>query len=100
MKELQILRDSGKVGSSLEGAIEINANKETCAKLSPYLQTLTEMLIVSSVVLEESEEEEVSVKAQVALTSGKAKCDRCWKIKDDVAGELCSACNDIIKEFN
>ncbi len=99
MKELQILRDSGKVGSSLEGAIEINANKETCAKLSPYLQTLTEMLIVSSVVLEESEEEEVSVKAQVALTSGKAKCDRCWKIKDDVAGELCASCNDIIKEF-
>ena len=99
MKQLQVLRDSGKIGSSLEGQIFVNCNKATFDKITPYINDLTEMLIVSSVELIENEQEEITITAQTALSSTTQKCERCWKIKETVQDGLCESCTSIIKEF-
>ncbi|MGL5955267.1 MAG: class I tRNA ligase family protein, partial [Brevinema sp.] len=95
LKQIQILRDSGKIGSSLEVHIVITTNKEQYQLINPYLKDLTEILIVSSIELIESQEE-YSIIAKEALQNGKQKCQRCWKIKSDVQQDLCHSCSQII----
>lgn len=99
MKQLQILRDKGDIGSSLEGHIVILVPSTIYERLNSYLETLTEMLIVSSISLEEYNETEWTLTAQKALKDDFHKCERCWKIKKDVSNKLCASCTTIIKEF-
>ncbi|MGL4676739.1 MAG: isoleucine--tRNA ligase [Brevinema sp.] len=95
LKQIQFLRDSGKIGSSLEAHIIITvADKEQYQLIHHYLKELNEILIVSSIVVEEHSE--YSITAKEALQEGKQKCQRCWKIKADIHNDLCHSCTQII----
>ena len=99
MKQLQLLRDSSIIGSSLEGKIIINCNTATYDNLLPYINDLTEILIISSIELIKNNNTELVITAQTAINKTTKKCERCWKIKNTIQDGLCISCSTIIKEF-
>lgn len=95
MKEIEILRTSGAVGSSLQAELDIYASKECYESLSALGDELKFVMISSRATLhlvETDEEQKVVVTA-----SPHAKCDRCWHYRADVGSHaehpsICGRC--------
>lgn len=98
-KELEQLRQSQAIGSSLDARLEISCSRELNLLLKKYESHLAEFFIVSQVSVRACESSQKSdlltiVKAEKAL--GK-KCERCWNYDvqtdsfTDFPG-LCSKC--------
>ena len=92
-KQLEELREAGKIGSSLQAEIEITASPDTFALLSPLGDDLRFVLITSTARLIEGTQDSVSVTA-----SSQQKCERCWHYRADVGSHadhptLCGRCH-------
>ena len=95
LKQLEDLRVSGAIGSSLQADVEIRATGDKFALLSGLGDDLKFVLITSSakvVQVNDAGEEAVLVTA-----SDKQKCERCWHYRADVGAHaehagLCGRC--------
>jgi isoleucyl-tRNA synthetase len=95
MKEIEVLRANGLVGSSLQAELDIYASKEYYDSLSALGDELKFVMISSRATLhlvETDEEQKV-----VVTTSKFSKCDRCWHYRADVGSHaehptICGRC--------
>ncbi|MGH8552514.1 MAG: isoleucine--tRNA ligase, partial [Methylococcales bacterium] len=103
-KELEKLRDQGKIGSSLDAEVELYGDPETFYLLDPLRDELRFVLITSYAsvladepVVEDALDTEIpGLKLRVKASEHK-KCIRCWHHRHDVGDdpehpELCSRC--------
>lgn len=95
LREMEVARCAGLIGSSLQAEVELGAVGERHALLESLGDELRFMLIASAVTLTrvgEADEEFVRVRA-----SAHRKCVRCWHYRADVGSdpehpELCGRC--------
>ena len=95
LKQLEDLRVSGAIGSSLQAEVEIRASGEAYALLQSLGDDLKFVLITSAATLIQADNAEV-VDIQVQASSHQ-KCERCWHYRADVSSHaehagLCSRC--------
>ncbi|MGZ5140392.1 MAG: isoleucine--tRNA ligase, partial [Burkholderiales bacterium] len=102
LKQLETLRVSGKIGSSLAGEVDLYANGEEANFLRSFDDDLRFVFITSAARVQHDAPENVAgtaipgVKLRVAPT-GHIKCERCWHYRDDVGvdpehPEICGRC--------
>jgi isoleucyl-tRNA synthetase len=91
-KELEALRQEGKIGSSLEAEVTIAAPDADHAALASLGDDLRFVLITSAAQVERGDALVVAVNK-----SGNTKCERCWHWRDDVGDDpahptICGRC--------
>ncbi|MFN3715843.1 MAG: isoleucine--tRNA ligase, partial [Thiobacillus sp.] len=91
-KELETLRVSGQIGSSLQAAVTLHASPDTHTLLTPLGDDLRFVFIVSHCTLVAAGADRI----EVAPASG-IKCERCWHVREDVGIDpahpgLCGRC--------
>jgi len=95
MKEIEVLRAEGKVGSSLQAELDIYVSDDYYESLSLLKDELRFVMISSRATLHKlSSGEEPRV---VVTPSAHAKCDRCWHYRADVGADtnhpsICGRC--------
>ncbi|MFM9913262.1 MAG: isoleucine--tRNA ligase [Methylophilaceae bacterium] len=97
VKEIEVLRAEGKVGSSLQAELEFHAAGETYTVLAKLGDDLRFVMIVSDVKLVQTAsdaEQKILVSA-----SQQQKCERCWHYRADVGADaahaaVCQRCAD------
>jgi isoleucyl-tRNA synthetase len=95
LKQLEDLRVSGAIGSSLQAEVEIRASGTSYTLLQSLGDDLKFVLITSAAKLikaESTESEGIQVQA-----SAHQKCERCWHYRADVGSHtehagLCGRC--------
>lgn len=91
-RELELLRESGQIGSSLQAEVEATVDGELHQHLSSLGDELRFVLIVSAIHVKKGETLSVSVSA-----TSQAKCERCWHHRPEVGQipehpTLCGRC--------
>jgi len=86
-KEIEALRAEGKVGSSLQAEVDLQADGADHDLLASVGDELKFVLITSAARVQRG------AAAVKVAPSAHAKCDRCWHYRADVDGEgLCGRC--------
>jgi isoleucyl-tRNA synthetase len=93
-KQIEAVRGTGTVGSSLQANLAITAGAADHALLAALGEDLKFVFITSAATLAEGGELAVDV-----VPSTAAKCERCWHWRDDVGHDaahptLCGRCTD------
>jgi len=103
-KKLEVLRDAGDIGSSLDACVTVRANQEWFDGLKGLGDELRFVLITSEASLEldtsmaASDEEGGEPGLEILVVrSGHEKCTRCWHRREDVGSsvehpEICGRC--------
>ncbi|CAK7006449.1 isoleucine--tRNA ligase [Saezia sanguinis] len=91
-KEIELLRETGQVGSSLQANIEITAGADDYGLMHSLGDDLKFVFITSHATLVKGEA--LSIKVS---TSTDAKCERCWHYREEVGHNadhptLCNRC--------
>ena len=91
-KELETLRQSGKIGSSLQAEVAISAPGDDHDALASLDDDLRFVLITSAAKLARGDRLAIEV-----APSAHAKCERCWHYRSDVGASpkhptLCGRC--------
>jgi isoleucyl-tRNA synthetase len=87
-KQIEDLRTAGKVGSSLQAEVELQAAGADYDALASLEDELKYVLLTSAARASRAHETRV-----VVTPSPHAKCERCWHYRADVNGEgLCARC--------
>ncbi|MCL5292674.1 MAG: isoleucine--tRNA ligase, partial [Actinobacteria bacterium] len=108
-KAIEVARNAGLIGSSLEAKIDIYANAEDFAFLQEYEADIPTVFIVSEAKIRSSEEAPADAMmseaipgfaARVTRASG-VKCERCWRYEPSVGAEkkypgLCARCAQVL----
>jgi len=104
LRELEIKRRDGIIGSSLEAAVSLKVKDEkTISLLKKYEKELPSLFIVSQVeIISDDTADTLSISVQKA--SGE-KCARCWNYSETVGdnekySDLCARCAKIICDEN
>jgi isoleucyl-tRNA synthetase len=108
LKELEVLRKSGEIGSSLDATLEIKADTNLLARLKSYSSELKFIFITSDCILSDLPANQNSKKIldyNYLITvnkSSNSKCERCWHRNESVGSSnkhpsLCSRCCDNIE---
>jgi len=92
-KEIEALREQGKVGSSLQATLHITAPADDVALMQSLKDDLKFVFITSSVTVQPGDALAISVKPSTAT-----KCERCWHYRDDVGSDpahptICGRCS-------
>jgi isoleucyl-tRNA synthetase len=92
LKELEVLRQQGKIGSSLQAEVTIAAAGEDYDALASLGNDLRLVLITSAATVARDQSLAIEVRP-----SAHAKCDRCWHYRADVGHDpayptLCARC--------
>lgn len=92
MRQIELLRSAGQVGSSLAAEVDIDAHGEDYALLAQLGDDLRFVFLVSRATLHNGTELAITVTPSTA-----AKCDRCWHHSIDVGASethptLCGRC--------
>jgi isoleucyl-tRNA synthetase len=105
--EIEPLRKSKQIGSSLQAKVVISATTAELALFEQYAKLLPMLFIVSDVELRPAPDDvEAHAEALPRVTIERAagvKCERCWRIVPAVSSEpafagLCTRCQDAIAE--
>jgi isoleucyl-tRNA synthetase len=93
MREIETVRATGEVGSSLAAELDVYATGEDHKLLASLADDLRFVLIVSRATLHQGED---SLRIDVQPTKA-PKCERCWHHRDDVGQDpehpgLCGRC--------
>jgi isoleucyl-tRNA synthetase len=92
-KEIEDLRAAGKVGSSLQAEVALEAPQADYDLLASLGDELKFLMMTSSARVARSDETRAAVRA-----SQDQKCERCWHYRPDVNGEgLCGRCQTNLK---
>lgn len=96
-KALEEARNEKVIGSSLEAEVKLNLGekyKPVQEKLEKYLHQL---LIVSKVEFTTEELPKAEhIEVEVVKSNGH-KCNRCWNYVDELDGDICHRCSEILK---
>ncbi len=95
LKQIEVMRESGRIGSSLQAELDVHAHGDRHALLATLGDELKFVTITSRATLHkvgQASEERIEV-----VPSTHAKCERCWHYRDDVGSEaahptLCGRC--------
>lgn len=98
-KSLEAFIKDKTIKSSLEASVTLSANGEALEFLNSVKDELAAAFIVSSVIVNESDNAEIQVAVEKA---NGGKCERCWSISETVGTNaehptLCSRCCEILK---
>jgi isoleucyl-tRNA synthetase len=95
-KNIEDLRAAGKVGSSLQAEVELQADGRDYELLASLGDELKYLLLTSAARAVPSSEARVSPSSEARVSvapSEHPKCERCWHYRADVNGEgLCGRC--------
>ncbi|WP_295645356.1 isoleucine--tRNA ligase [uncultured Methylibium sp.] len=91
-KEIEAVRGSGSVGSSLQATVAVGAPAADATLLAGLGEDLKFVFITSAATVDEAEALSVSVTPSTA-----PKCERCWHYRDDVGHDpahptICGRC--------
>jgi len=94
---IESLRAAGEIGSSLQAAIELNANYDNAALLSA--EEWCDVAIVSAFRINAADNADADVRAHKAAGE---KCIRCWRVLPEVGRQathpsLCLRCTDAVE---
>lgn len=96
-KALETSRNEKIIGSSLEAEVKLNLPDKYNVVKEELGNYLHQLLIVSKV---EHTSEELPkgeyINLEVIKSTGH-KCNRCWNYVDELIGDICHRCNDVIK---
>ena len=107
LAEIEPLRKSKQIGSSLQARVVVSATPAELALLEQYARQLPMLFIVSEVELRPAPTDvEASAEAMPRVTierAGGVKCERCWRYVPSVSSEpawagLCERCQDALAE--
>jgi isoleucyl-tRNA synthetase len=106
LAEIEPLRKSKQIGSSLQARVILTATKEGLTSLEPYRHDLPMLFIVSDVVLRPSAHEGEGGADELRITierAGGVKCERCWRYVASVSQEpewagICERCQGSLAE--
>jgi isoleucyl-tRNA synthetase len=107
LAEIEPLRKSKQIGSSLQAKVIISANKAELALLEQYARELPMLFIVSEVeVRPVPTDVEAHEEGRPRITierAGGVKCERCWRYVPAVSSDpaqlgLCERCQDALAE--
>jgi isoleucyl-tRNA synthetase len=92
LRELETLREQGKIGSSLQAEVTVAAPDDDYAALASLGDDLRFVLITSAARIERADAFAVAVNPSAA-----PKCERCWHWREDVGDDarhpqLCGRC--------
>jgi isoleucyl-tRNA synthetase len=95
LRELETLRQDGRIGSSLQAEVTISAPAEDYEVLAELEDDLRFVMITSAARLERAETG--GALAIAVNPSGGEKCERCWHWRSDVGADtahplLCGRC--------
>ncbi|MGL4562157.1 MAG: isoleucine--tRNA ligase [Brevinema sp.] len=100
LRKLQELRDQAVIGSSLEAEIHISCDAVLFEQIAPLEKTLSEILIVSHTYIYKHDKAETIISAEKALKDGRAKCERCWFILENINNDsICPRCHHALQQF-
>ena len=96
-KALEEARNEKVIGSSLEAEVKLNLGEKYKPVQEQLEKYLHQLLIVSKVeftteALPKAEHIEVEV-----VKSNGHKCNRCWNYVDELDGDICHRCSEILK---
>ncbi|AGF48940.1 isoleucine--tRNA ligase [Candidatus Kinetoplastidibacterium galati] len=89
-KKIEEIRNTGKLGSSLQAEVNIYVNLSDKKILDSLKEELKFVLIVSKVLVYKHDSNDVIINVNV---SSNKKCERCWHYTEDVG------CNDRYKDL-
>ncbi len=98
LKALEVARDDGEIGSSLDAHLEISADQKTHDFLTQFSEELRFLFITSSVDLQMDNSLDSNEKMRVNVKKSKAeKCGRCWHKQETVGDsdehpDICARC--------
>lgn len=92
VKELENLRTAGKIGSSLQGTVNLHLPADLYKTAASMAGELKFLFIVSSVSIAQANEEKIEVSTAVG-----EKCERCWHVSPDTGAHpdhpgVCGRC--------
>jgi isoleucyl-tRNA synthetase len=101
LKKLEEAREEKIIGNSLEAEVVIHAPSSLYPLLEKYQSYLNELFIVSSVSLQENQEEEMKVEVERVKWK---KCERCWNYEPSVGTskeypEFCERCAKVVRSI-
>ncbi|HIE06279.1 MAG TPA: isoleucine--tRNA ligase, partial [bacterium (Candidatus Stahlbacteria)] len=103
LKRLELLRQEGTVGSSLESEVILySEDKDTMQVLEKNISILPELFIVSRVKIDKDHlgpNAIVDTSTRVIVDAVKAdgeKCQRCWIYSDKLIDGVCSKCQEVM----
>jgi isoleucyl-tRNA synthetase len=93
LRELEVLRANGAIGSSLQAEVDLTASAQDLSFLESISSQLKFVLIVSRATVHQGQGD-LQIKTQA---STKQKCARCWHYTDDIGHdpthpEICGRC--------
>ena len=106
LRQLEVLRQAGDIGSGLDAEVTIHADDSVAARLRAVGDELRFVMITSSVAVRDLDSNDETVKLSdgsrlrvEAVPSAHAKCVRCWHHTPEVGAdadhpELCARCID------
>jgi isoleucyl-tRNA synthetase len=92
VKELESIRSTGQIGSSLQGQVNLTLPKTLYDICHPLGDDLKFLFIVSQVTLQAGDQERI----EVSIAEG-SKCERCWHVRPDTGSHtdhphICGRC--------
>lgn len=99
-KALEEARNEKVIGSSLEAEVKLNLGEKYKPVQEQLEKYLHQLLIVSKVEFTNDETLPKASTIQVeVLKSNGHKCNRCWNYVDELDGDICHRCSEILKEI-
>ena len=98
LKALEVARDNGEIGSSLDAHLIISVDQETHDLLNQFSEELRFLFITSSVDLQLDDALDSNQDISVTVKKSDAeKCGRCWHRQESVGDsdehpEICARC--------
>ena len=99
-KALEEARNEKVIGSSLEAEVKLNLGEKYKPVREQLEKYLHQLLIVSKVEFtnDETLPKASTIKVEVLKSNGH-KCNRCWNYVDELDGDICHRCSEILKEI-
>jgi isoleucyl-tRNA synthetase len=100
--EIEPLRKSKQIGSSLQARVVLSASPEALPFLQGYEHALPMLFIVSEVELRSGRSTTDEIAVTIERTDG-VRCERCWRYVDKVSSDpasagLCDRCQAALAE--
>ena len=98
-KALEEARNEKVIGSSLEAEVKLNLGEKYKPVREQLEKYLHQLLIVSKVEFTDDETlpKASTIRVEVLKSNGQ-KCNRCWNYVDELDGDICHRCSEILKE--
>jgi len=103
-KALEVARQAGQIGNSLEARVTLAAHPDDFAFLQSAVADLRYVFIVSAVELKEDAAAPAGQPAVTVGAAGGAKCERCWNYSPQVGAypefpTVCERCVDVVRSL-